>query len=219
MKVTKYPQSCLLIEIKGKTLLIDPGAINWDDSFIDDFKDVDYIFITHRHGDHLYADAVKKILGFNKAKLYSSSEVAKFFPDLPINIVKDGDIVDFGDFKVEVVKAVHGFIPPFKAGKQIYENIGFIIDDGVVRFYATSDTICFEHEYKCDAIALPVCGHGIVMGPFEASLFSKDTSAKLTIPTHYDNPIFPIGLDEVEKTMKEQEITYKILSVRESIEI
>lgn len=27
MKITKFPQSCLLIETKGKKILIDPGTL------------------------------------------------------------------------------------------------------------------------------------------------------------------------------------------------
>jgi len=29
MKITKFPQSCLLVETKGKKILIDPGTLKY----------------------------------------------------------------------------------------------------------------------------------------------------------------------------------------------
>ena len=33
MKITRYPQSCLLIETKGKKILIDPGILKYKDEY------------------------------------------------------------------------------------------------------------------------------------------------------------------------------------------
>ena len=33
MKITKYPQSCLLIESKGKKILIDPGTLKYKEEY------------------------------------------------------------------------------------------------------------------------------------------------------------------------------------------
>ena len=219
MKITKYPQSCLLVETKGIQILVDPGVINWDDTFYQDFKNVDFILVTHRHGDHINAEAVKKIIGFGKAKIYSSSEVISYYPEIRMNVVKEGDILDLSGVKVQVTKAIHGYTPLLKDGKEIFENVGYIIDDGSTRFYITSDTICFNHNYECDVVALPVCGHGIVMGAFEAALFAKDVEARLTIPIHYDNPLYPVDMTDLEKVLNKHEVNYKILQVWENVEV
>lgn len=77
MKITKYPQSCLLIESQNKKILVDPGNLSYEDSFFNDWKDVDLILITHRHNDHCHEEVIKEIVKNNKIKIYSTSEVKK----------------------------------------------------------------------------------------------------------------------------------------------
>ncbi len=218
MKITRFAQSCLLVEAHGKRILIDPGYIKYVESYPEnEWRDIDIILVTHKHGDHCHFDAVKEILKNPKTKLYTSEEVSNAFPELTLEIVKEGSVLTFGDLKVEVVKAVHGWIPSFRGGKEINENIAFIIDDGINRIYHTSDTICFDNNYKCDVIFLPVVNHGIVMGPWDAALFAKDTGAKLTIPIHYDNPSHPADFDLVKKEFDNEGLNYKFLEIGESI--
>ncbi|MFA6184662.1 MAG: MBL fold metallo-hydrolase [Candidatus Shapirobacteria bacterium] len=219
MKITKYPQSCLLIETKQKKILTDPGSLLWDESFLTDWKNIDAILITHKHSDHCNYEMIRKISENEKIKIYSSNEVCNQFPDLKINMVKENDLFDIDGIKIEVVKAIHGYLPTLKGEKEIYENIGFIIDDNNKRFYITSDTICFENNYKCDAIAIAISNHGLVMGGFDGALFAKETGAKLVIPTHYDNSTYPVNMVEVENDLKKLELNYKILEIRESLEI
>jgi len=175
MKITKYPQSCLLIESGNKKILVDPGNLSYEDSFLNDWKDVDLILITHKHGDHCYAEVIEEIVKNGKTKIYSSKEVQEANIDLPINIVKDKDVFDFEEIRIEVVKGVHGYLPHLKGTFEINENIGFILNIEGKRIYITSDTICFKNEYKCDVLAVPVSGHGLVMGPPEEALLATET--------------------------------------------
>ncbi len=197
MKIIKYPQSCILIETKGKKILIDPGTFEFEEVFLDDWKNSDIILITHKHSDHCNVEAINKIVSEN-TKVYTTKEVLDFYPDLSAEMVKQGDILDLEGIKIEVVNAVHGYMPFLKKGKEINENVGYIIDDGDKRAYHVSDSICFENNYKCNIIFVPVCNHGLVMGPFEAGLFAKETGAELVIPVHYDNPKFLKNKESVE---------------------
>ena len=63
MKITKYPQSCILVETKGKKILIDPGTYVYEQTDIkpEDFKDIDVISVTHKHSDHCFPEALKII--------------------------------------------------------------------------------------------------------------------------------------------------------------
>lgn len=221
MKITHFAQSCLLVEANGKRILIDPGDIEYKESYPEnEWSDIDVVLVTHKHNDHCHVDAIKEILKNPKTKFYTSREVANAFPELSPEIVKEGDVLTFERVKIEVVKAVHGWVPPLKAkGKEINENIAFIIDDGANRAYQTSDTICFDNGYKCDAIFLPVVNHGVVMGPWEAALFAKDTGAKLVIPIHYDSPKHPIDFESVKKEFTAQGLNYKFMEIGESVEL
>ena len=144
--------------------------------------------------------------------------MADAYPELSPQIVKAGYILDFNNLKVEVVKSVHGYMPFLKGRKEIKENVGYIIDDGVNRAYLTSDTICFDNDYKADVVFVPVCDHGVVMGPYEAALFAKETGAKLVVPVHYDSPKYPVNLGLVKKEFEKQGLNCKILEFKESIE-
>lgn len=217
MKITKYPQSCFLIESDNKKILVDPGKLSYEDSFLDDWKDVDLILITHRHGDHCYTEKIKEILKNGKVKIYSSKEVQETNIDLPIDVVKIGDIFKFGKIEIEVAEAVHGYTPLQK--DEINENIGFILTVEGKKIYITGDTICFKNDYKCDILALPVSEHGSVMGPFEAALFAKKTEANLVIPIHMDNPKFPADLEKLKNEFEKIQINYKLMKTREILEI
>lgn len=220
MKITKFAQSCILIESLKKRILIDPGYLEYDENLLTkDWNDIDAIFITHKHGDHFHPEAVQEILKNSKTKLYSTQEVASTYPDFNFQIVKEGDAVNIGSIKVEVVKAVHGYVPFLKGDKEVSENVGYIVDDGKTRAYQTSDTICFKNDYKCDIVFVPVCNHGLVMSPFEAAQFAKETGAKIVIPFHYDNPKFPVSKEKIEEEFQKQEVNYKLLKIGESIDI
>ena len=136
-----------------------------------------------------------------------------------INIVKEDDVLKFGNVKVEVVYAVHGYQPLLRGDKEIHENIGYIIDDGENRLYTTSDTICFKNDYKADILCVPVTGHGVTMSAFEAALYAKEVGAVLTIPIHMDNPMFPPDFEFIEEMFGKYEVEYEILENGESIEI
>lgn len=214
MKLTKYPQACVLVETNGKKILVDPGCLDYDERFLEKWKEADIILLTHKHADHVHMPAIEKLEG----KIYTSKEVQEEYPELKAETVKEGDVIEEDGTKIEVVKAVHGYMPFLKGGKEVLENIGFIID-GEKRVYLTSDTICFPNEYKCDVVFVPVCNHGLVMGPFEAALFAKETGAELVIPYHYDNPKFPADMQKVKKEFEKQRLNYKVLAVEEQTEI
>ena len=219
MKLTKYGQSCILIETKNKRILIDPGYLELDEDIQNNhWVNIDAILITHKHGDHYDKDAVLKILENEKTKIYTSQEASEFQPDIKSNIIKQGDEIKLENISIKVVKAFHGYLPYLKGEKEINENIGYIINDGEKTAYITSDTICFKNNYKCDIAIVPVSGHGLVMGTYEAALFTKETEAKLVIPTHYDNPNFPVDLEELKSQFEKQDLNYKILNIKESIE-
>ena len=198
MKITKYPQSCLMIETNNKRILIDAGSLKYEDKFLEAWKKADIILITHKHGDHIHSNVIKDLT----IPIYSTGEVQNNYPEIKFNIVKENDVLHLEDIKIEVVKAIHGYNPNLKNGGQVFENVGYIVDDGQHRFYVTSDTICFNNDYKADIVALPVTAHGLTMSAYEASLFAKELGAKLVLPIHMDNEKYPTNLVYMEENFK-----------------
>lgn len=215
MKITKYPQSCLMVETGNKRILIDAGGLKYQDKFLEEWKKADIILITHKHGDHIKSDVLKDI----NIPIYSTQEVQDTYPEIKFNIVKENDTLNFDSIKIEVVKAIHGYNPLLKNGGQVFENVGYIIDDGAHRLYTTSDTICFNNDYKADVVALPVTAHGLTMSAFEASLFSKELGANLVLPIHMDNEKYPTDVNYMKENFDKFGINYKVLGIEESIDI
>ena len=217
MKIKKYPQSCILLYSKKGTLLIDPGRINYDEEFFKDWSKADAVLVTHKHGDHFYTEAVKKL----NLPIYSSREVAQKYPEFKINTVKAGDKFKIKDFTITVTKAVHGFLPKMKnSGGEVLENIGFIIEADGTSLYVTSDTICFNNDYKADYLFAPVTGYGITMSAFETALYAKDMGAKKLIICHLDNTKdYPVDLDFIDKQMKANNVEYIMPKVCQLIEL
>lgn len=217
MKITKFPQSCVLVETKGKKILIDPGNLKYKEEYFPIWSNVDLILITHKHPDHCHAEVLEK-LG-QTIKIYSTQEVQNAYQALPINVVKENDVLELDTIKIEVVHAIHGYQPLLKGGKEIDENVGYIIDDGQNRLYTTSDTICFPNDYKADILCVPVTGHGVTMSAFEVALYAKEVGAVLTLPIHMDNPAFPPDFKFIEEMFSKYETEYEILENDETIEI
>lgn len=215
MKIKKYPQSCLMIETNNKKILVDAGGLKYQDKFFDEWKNADILLITHKHGDHIKADIINEL----NIPVYSTNEVQSTYPEINFNIVKENDVLRLDNVRIEVVKAMHGYNPNLKNGGEVFENVGYIIDDGNTRLYITSDTICFNNDYKADIVALPVTAHGLTMSSYEASLFAKDLGAKLVLPIHMDNEKYPTDIEYMKKNFEVFDINYKILNIEEEIEI
>ncbi len=215
MKITKYPQSCLLIETNNKKILVDAGGLKYKEEYFDIWKQADIILLTHKHGDHVNYDVLKNI----DVPIYSTLEVQNTYPELKINIIKENDTIPLDNINIEVVKAVHGYNPNLKNGGEVFENVGYIIDDNKTRLYITSDTICFNNDYKADIVALPVTAYGLTMSSYEASLFAKDLGAKLVLPIHMDNEKYPTNLEYMKKNFETFDINYKVLKIEESLEV
>ncbi len=215
MKITKYPQSCLMIETNNKRILVDAGGLKYKEKYFDIWKQADIILLTHKHGDHVNYDVLKNI----GISIYSTLEVQNTYPELKINIIKENDNINLDSINIEVVKAVHGYNPNLKNGGEVFENVGYIIDDDKTRLYITSDTICFNNDYKADIVALPVTAYGLTMSSYEASLFAKELGAKLVLPIHMDNEKYPTNLEYMKKNFETFDINYKVLEIEESLEV
>ncbi len=134
-------------------------------------------------------------------------------------MIKENDIITFGDTKIEVVKAVHGYNPNLTDENEVFENVGYIIDDYKCRLYITSDTICFNNDYKADVVALPITAHELTMSSYEASLYSKKIGANLELPIHMDNEMYPTNMEYMKENFDKFNIHYQVLEIEETIEI
>lgn len=79
MKITKLVHSCLLVEMPepvNRTVLFDPGEMSTVD--VDTLQYLDDIVITHKHGDHLDPELVRKLAAkFPEVRILAPGEVVE----------------------------------------------------------------------------------------------------------------------------------------------
>lgn len=121
MKITKFGQCCLLIEIEGIRILTDPGGYTTAQNEV---TDLDLILITHEHADHLHTDSLKTIVKNNpQASVITNMSVGKILGELGIK---------FAILEGEAVTKVAGLTLEAKDGThaEIFESYGMVQNTG-----------------------------------------------------------------------------------------
>ncbi len=173
MKITKLEQSGFIVESdSGYRIAFDVGAYTPIDK-LNAVTNIDAFFVSHIHGDHFSIDHIKKIA---PKKIFLNSECMETLGEetLPceIQIVKSGDKIVSGNFKVEFFDVDHGpnISSPLK------ENFGFLIEVDDKKIYFAGDMFYASGidmtNLEIDYALLPV-GTFYTFGPEEAYAFAK----------------------------------------------
>jgi len=191
MKITFGGHSCFCIEDEGHKLIIDPFLTGnphavWKPEEID----VQFILVTHGHGDHL-GDALEiarrtgaTIIAPNELALYCSSKGANIHP------MHIGGSRQFPFGKVKLTPALHG--SAIEEGLIYTGNpCGFLLFMNEKVIYHAGDTgLCSDMkligEYTPVDLALLPIGDNFVMGIEDAVEAAKFVKAKQVVPMHYN---------------------------------
>lgn len=176
MRVTKYPQSCMIVEHDdGGRLLIDPGYVAMDAVAFADFGTVDAVLFTHRHADHFDRRALDVILD-RDLPIHANADVCGLI-DGPATQVDDGqsftaagiDVVAHDLPHVEMVDGSPG--PP---------NTGYVLDG---RLLHPGDAIT-ANGIRVAALALPIAGPSVSFR--RAYQMVEAVGPSTAVPIHYD---------------------------------
>ncbi|HEU5004844.1 MAG TPA: MBL fold metallo-hydrolase [Candidatus Saccharimonadales bacterium] len=173
MKITKYTQSCAVIEDSGARVLIDIYAADKDR--LGEIDRVDAVLYTHEHGDHFDADMAKNFAE-QGVPVYANASTAKQV-DGKVNVVEDGQEFSVGDMKVKALELPHCLMVD---GSTSVQNTGFLLND---RAFHPGDGINLE-GLKAEILLTPIAGPDI--SPKDACDFARQVGAKESIPIHYD---------------------------------
>lgn len=174
MKVTKYPQSCLVLEGEGR-VCIDLGTIATADYGLDDLGHLDAVLWTHQHADHFDPGAAAELLERGVA-LYGNADVCEQIGE-GANEVRDGEIVEVAGFEVTPRVLPHVEMVDGSPGPP---NTGFVVDGA---FFHPGDGIELA-GLSVDTLAVPIVGPSISYR--DAYLLVESTGAETVIPIHYD---------------------------------
>ncbi len=214
-------QSGFVIRTTGETLVIDPylsdslAKKHKDDHFkhermmpppigADELRNIDFLFSTHGHTDHLDGESMAVILNNNPtcrlicpAPIVGTAEERGADP-ARILAMRDFETITLGGFEVEMLPSAHEEITRDENG--VTKFAGFVIGLGGQRLYHSGDCVPFAGQPEMVAerhpniMLLPVNGrdafrssHGI-LGNFtvtEAANLAVQVCATHLIPHHY----------------------------------
>lgn len=221
-ELTWYGHAAFVVRTPGGTVLaIDPWFANPrspDPEAGAKLEKVDYVLVTHGHGDHV-GDAVA-LAQRTGAKLVATSDLGKAlvrggFPEKQATnetVGNVGGVIPAGDATVTLVPAVHSsdFADPQNAHVGGGNPVGFVIRvKGGPTIYHTGDTdvtsdmrLIPERYGNVDVMLACIGGH-FTMDPEGAALAATYVRPRQIVPMHYGTfPVLKGTPDALQKALR-----------------
>ncbi|MGB3827730.1 MAG: MBL fold metallo-hydrolase [Ornithinimicrobium sp.] len=159
MQLTHFGHSCVVVDVAGERLLIDPGGF----SDVEGVRDVSAVLVTHTHPDHLDPAALPALRRDNPhAALWLESEAADHLisnePQLEAHVsrMQIGHELHFGPVTVTPVGRQHALIHDYVPRP---DNIGLVITaDGEPSIFHPGDALDADHPVLdgIDVLCVPI---------------------------------------------------------------
>ena len=203
MKIQYLGQNCFLFTYNGKNILTDPfyNFGKAESRFDISAQNIDYVLITHAHGDHT-ADVKEVLQHHPEAAVIGQPEICGYFAHPNSIDINFGGSAKFDDMKISMVPASHtssfpdetyggepcGYIFRFP-GKNIY----FAGDTGVM-----ADMALFPQLFgNIDLAVLPIGAHYTMCARKASFAASELLKTKKVIGCHFDT-FAPIKINHEE---------------------
>ena len=209
MKITKYDQSCVVIEKEGRKMIIDPVEFV---TKIPVTSDIDVVLVTHSHADHLTPDVLEEIISKNP-----EVEILTTEDNMEIGAtksVKKGDEITISKFDMKFFGENHASIIPNNIP---CENIGVVINDTIIHPGDSFDTPPISKvKVLLPAISAPW------LKTYEIMRYINTIKPKKVVPVH-DALLSDVGKtiysNWLKKSCDEIDAEYRELKPSESMEI
>lgn len=176
MKVTKYAQSCLLIEEKGVKILTDIGSYCED---VPEVTGLSAILITHEHQDHFDIEKLQEVLGRNPdAVVITHEAVGSKLAELGIawTAIEPGEELDIAGVSIESFGTEHAII---YGASSPCRNTGFLIAG---KLFMPGDALHDVPNKQVDILALPTGGPWHKVST--AIDYAKQINPRVAFPIH-----------------------------------
>ena len=226
MKIKFLGQNCFLFTYNGKNILSDPFYNFQKEQSGFDIKaqNIDYILITHAHGDHI-ADVKEVLEHYPDATVIGQPEICGYFKHPNSIDINFGGSAKIDDLKISMVPASHtssfpdgtygglaaGYIFRFSNGKNFY----LAGDTGL-----SSEMSLFPQVFgKLDLAILPV-GRHYTMCPRKAAFAASELlKTPKVIGCHFDTfPAIKIDHENAYKHFSEKNIDFTLPKLGEEFE-
>ncbi len=153
MKITHLEHSCVLIEVAGERILIDPGnfSTRWHS-----LQDLTAILVTHQHPDHIDPNHIHTLVTANPgAKAWVEPATADLCPAAEMIPVEAGERLKLGEVEIEAVGGNHAII---HSDIPRIGNLGWVIRaPGEPSFFHPGDALDTTPS-DIDCLAIPAHG-------------------------------------------------------------
>ena len=184
MKLSFHGQSTIYFEANGKKVIVDPFITGNGQSDLDaSTLKVDYIILTHGHGDH-FGDTIE-LANRNHATVIGSAELGDYLTTY--HNVENVRPMNIG-------QAFHSSSLTDENGVPVYLGMpmGLILEIEGKTIYHTGDTGLFSDmkliadRHPVDVCFIPI-GDNFTMGIDDASYaINSFIKPKISVPIHYD---------------------------------
>ena len=184
-RIEVFTHSSIRIKGNSTTIYIDPFKIR------EEFRDADYIFITHQHYDHFSIEDILKvatkdtILVVPESMVHDAKEIERRVKE--IVTVRPGDSKEIAGLSVEAIPAYNN-IKPFHPKRA--EWVGYILTVDGKRIYIAGDTGLTKESklVKCDIALVPI-GGTYTMDARRAADLINIIKPEVVIPIHYGSVV------------------------------
>lgn len=175
VKLTKYPQSCLLVEVGEVRLLIDPGSFAAAAHDAATFGALDAVLYTHRHADHFDPGLLTELSGTG-TRVVTNADVAAVIDGIDVETLGDRAVTQIAGVRLQAYDIPHCVMVDGSPGPP---NTGFVIGDTLLH---TGDGLDVPTEVE--VLAVPIAGPSVSMR--DAYRMVERSEASTVIPVHYD---------------------------------
>jgi L-ascorbate metabolism protein UlaG (beta-lactamase superfamily) len=177
MRITKYPQSCLVVEAdNGARLLVDAGFHVTRGRSLDELGSIDAALYTHEHPDH-YDEAWVGPLLERGVPVFANAEVCALIGE-GATTVTAGTSFEAAEVPVAAYDLPH---MPMVDGRPGPPNLGFLIDGRLLHPGDAKDL----GGLRSEVLATPIAGPSL--SARDAYLMVEGAGARVSIPVHYDH--------------------------------
>ncbi|WP_124642059.1 metal-dependent hydrolase [Amniculibacterium aquaticum] len=225
MRIKFLGQNCFLFSYQGKTILSDPFYTLQKEKTGFDIaaQKIDYVLITHAHGDHI-ADVAEVLSLHPEAVVIGQPEICAYFKHPKFIDINFGGSAKIDDLKISMVPASHtssfpdgtyGGEPCGYIFRFMDRNLYFAGDTGVM-----SDMAIFPQLYgPIDTAILPIGGH-YTMCPRKASFAASDLlNTTKVIGCHFDTfPAISIDHEQAKIAFEDKNVELILPNLGEEFE-
>lgn len=226
MKIKFLGQNCFLFTYNGKNILSDPFYNYQKDKsgFDISAQKIDYVLITHAHGDHI-SDVAEVLEKYPDAAVIGQPEICGYFNHSNSIDVNFGGSAKFDDMKISMVPASH--TSSFPDGTYGGLACGYIFRFPGKNIYLAGDTgVMADMELfpklfgNIDLAILPIGSHYTMCARKASFAASELLKTKKVVGCHFDTfPPIKINHENAIKNFEERGVELILPQLNEVIEI